>query len=140
MTRQLLTALSTTPSTRASRSGLGMGPIVPGRAYLRLSCEPSAASPRGSTFVFETDLDLDPVLDDLAVLDDRARLHDFDRLDVADGLRGGGNCLASCIAPRLGTRSDHFPNDDHAHRSTSCFDPSRSQSRATRNQRADPGR
>jgi len=60
------------------------------------------------------------VFDDLAVRDDSARLHDVDGLDVADGLRGSGDRHAGGIAPRLRALADHLPDDDDAHRSTSC--------------------
>src|SRR5260221_1295267 len=69
-----------------------------------------------SALVFEADLDLDPVLDDLAVLDLRRRVHDLDRLDVPDGAGRGGHGLTGRIGPRLRARPDHLPNDDHAHR------------------------
>src|SRR6188508_761527 len=67
------------------------------------------------SLVFEADLDLDVVLDDLAIADDRGRLHDLDRHDVADGLRCGRDGLASGVAPRAGARADHLADDDDAH-------------------------
>src|SRR5262245_16400012 len=70
---------------------------------------------RRSTLVFEADLQLDPILDDLAVLDRGRRLHDLDRLDVADRLRCGRDGLPSGIAPRAGARADHLADDDDAH-------------------------
>ena len=92
---------------------------------------------RPSALVFEADLDLDAVFDDLAVLDDRARLHDLDGLDVADGLRGGRHGLTGGVAPRPRARPDHLPDDDDAHGSLlsgrrtaaasrpSCHEPTR---------------
>src|SRR5688500_2050372 len=68
-----------------------------------------------SALVFEADLDLDAVLHDLAVGDDRTRFHDFDRLDVAHGLRSGGDGLTRGVAPRLGAGPDHLADDDDAH-------------------------
>src|SRR6187397_1750560 len=68
-----------------------------------------------SALVFEADLDLDVVLDDLAVLDDRGRLHDLYRHDVADGLRCGRDGLARGVAPRARARADHLADDDDAH-------------------------
>ena len=59
-----------------------------------------AASGGRSSLVFEADLQLDLVLDDLAILDSRGRLHDLDGPDVADGLRRGGDRLS---APRRAT-------------------------------------
>src|SRR5258705_2257288 len=121
-------------SMRASRSGRRIGPWW----RYRLTCRLAA---RGSALVLEADLDLDPVLDDLAILDDGARLHDFDRLDVADCLRRGRHCLPRGVAPRSRASPDHLPNDDDAHRSTSiscsCRPSLRPAARAL-NRRADP--
>jgi len=80
-----------------------------------ISCE--------SALVLEADLDLDAVLDDLAVGDHGARLHDFDRLDIAHRLRGGGDSLPGSVAPGLGARPDHLADDDDAHVCTSCGRP-----------------
>src|SRR6188768_3935530 len=67
------------------------------------------------SLVFEADLDLDVVLDDLAIADDRGRLHDLDRDAVADGLRCGRDGLARGVAPRAGAGAYHLTDDDDAH-------------------------
>ena len=69
----------------------------------------------------KADLDLDPVLDDLALGHDRGRLHDLDRLDVANGPGRRRDSLACSVAPRSGACADHLPDDDDAHRFTSCL-------------------
>src|SRR5262245_32594247 len=101
-------------------SGRGMQAILACHAHPSISCD-RAAVPTGLALVLEADLDLDAVLDDLAVGDDRGRLHDLDRLDGPDCPRRGGDCLAGGVAPRPWARSDHLPDDDDAHRSTSTF-------------------
>ena len=78
------------------------------------SCGAGDASPR-LALVLEPDLDLDPVLDDLAVAHLGRRLHDLDRLDVADGLRRGLDRPAGRVAPRVRAAPDHLANDDDAH-------------------------
>ena len=54
-------------------SGPDMAAIMAGFAHPAISCDLGAGDARRSrlALVFEADLDLDPVLDDLAVLDDR---------------------------------------------------------------------
>src|SRR3954462_1091121 len=74
-----------------------------------------AATVGRSALVFEADLDLDAVLDDLAILDRGPGLHDLDRLDIPHGLRRGRDGLAGGIAPRARAGSDHLPDDDDAH-------------------------
>ena len=76
-------------------SGPDMAAIMAGSLIPRLAATSARRRcPRAClALVLETDLDLDPVLDDLAFLDDRPRLHDLDRLDVADGPRGGRDGL-----------------------------------------------
>src|SRR6186997_3372604 len=88
-----------------------MRAMVARGAHQPISC--AGAAP--SALVFEADLELDPVLDDLAVLDDGGRLHDLDGLDVADRLRGGRHGLAGGIAPRARARADHLADDVDAH-------------------------
>src|SRR4051812_24141702 len=95
-------------------------------AHPAISCDPSASGeawpgrPSGRAeslpLVLEADLELDPVLDDLPVLDDRGGLHHLDRLDVADGLRRGGDGLARGVTPRPRARADHLTDDVDAHR------------------------
>src|SRR3990172_12804696 len=114
-------------ATAAGR-GLGMPRMVADDAHPPISCdEPDGHRPRAGWFaagdgdrgrsalVLEADLDLDVVLDDLAVLDPGRGLHDLDRADVADGPRGGRDGLAGRVAPRARAGPDHLPDDDDAH-------------------------
>src|SRR5439155_4150541 len=72
-------------------------------------------------FLFEADLDFYAVLDDFAVADLGRRLHDLDRLDIANGLRGGFDGPPSGVTPRVRTAPDHLPDDDDAHElASSC--------------------
>ena len=98
--------------TSSGNDGWAMARMVLRGSHLRLSCAVPAWSLRGpgavprsrpavatraartrrkhagsvSALVFEADLELHPVLDDLAVLDDRTGLHDLYGADVADRL------------------------------------------------------
>jgi len=72
-------------------------------------------------FVFEGDLDLDPIFDDLAVLDHGGRLHDFNRSNVSDGPGCRGDGLSGGVAPRARARPDHLTNDDDAHGAPLAF-------------------
>src|SRR4051812_36165701 len=72
-------------SMEPERGRSGMGAMVAWSAQPAISCE--------SALVFEADLELDPIFDDLAVPDDGGRLHDLHRLDVADRLRRRGDRL-----------------------------------------------
>src|SRR5262245_47214900 len=104
-------------STRSSGRVGDIAGMVPGDAHLSISCDPLRTSRRASAaFVLEPDLQLDPVLGDLAVLDAGGRLHDLDRPDVSNGPGCRSHGLASGIAPGPRARSDHLTNDDHAHR------------------------
>src|SRR3954452_25623821 len=70
---------------------------------------------RPSALVFEADLDLDAVLDDLAVLDLGGRLHDLHGLDIPDRLRGGLDGSTSRVTPGVRAPPAHLANDDDAH-------------------------
>src|SRR6476469_7359346 len=76
---------------------------------------PASAS-GSSALVFEADLQLDPILDDLAVLDGGRRFHDLHRLDIAHRLRRRGDRLPGSVTPRSWARPDHLADDDDAHR------------------------
>lgn len=60
------------------------GNAGPGPSRARDAGASRARARSDSALVLEADLDLDPVLDNLAVFDPGRRLHDFDRLDVAN--------------------------------------------------------
>src|ERR1035437_2531083 len=66
--------------------------------------------------VFEADLQVDAVLDNLAALDAGRRLDHLYRSDVANRLGGDGDGLARRVAPRARAHADHLSDDDHAHR------------------------
>ena len=95
----------------------GMVPNAAHRALIWSRIQAVDIRPRtpGSALVLEPDLELDLVLDDLAVLDPGGRLDHLDRADVAHGLRRRRDRLAGGVAPGSGTRPDHLPDDDHTH-------------------------
>src|SRR3954451_15359038 len=68
-----------------------------------------------TALVFEVQLQLHAVLDDLAVLDASARFDHLDLADVAHRSRRGRYGVARRIAPRPGAGPDHLADDHHAH-------------------------